>query len=203
MKGHNYGICRKCAEIHQHPSVVNPQTGPHISQALRGKPKSEEHRRKLSRPKSAETKRKISLARMGRRHVNLLKIAALVFTDVESAWLACGIDTDGSLRSARYRYSRADGSYSYDGWRHDIRWYNSNLPYLEHVAELVGEPIRNQLPHPSRWGRKPMYYVSVKATVKVHSLLRQAVPFLIIKRQHAQDIVASIEQRYPHLCVSS
>ena len=63
MKGHNYGICRKCGKDHISSSKGAPSK-------LKGIPLSEEHKRKISLilkgiPKSEETKRKISLTKKG------------------------------------------------------------------------------------------------------------------------------------------
>lgn len=60
MKGHNYGLCRKCGKFHTHPTA-NPSVRESISRALKG--------RKLS----PEWRKHISLARLGKTYPNLSK----------------------------------------------------------------------------------------------------------------------------------
>jgi len=79
MKGHNYGLCRKCEATHEHPRGTlgkklnwqNPEERVHkISIALKGRFKTTEHCKHLSEARRGRHYPKLSIAKLGKPLIN-------------------------------------------------------------------------------------------------------------------------------------
>jgi len=105
----------------------------------------------------------------------------------ESAWLAGVIDSDGSI--GLYDYGR-------EGRRVQVQVGNVCKEFLERVREVIGcGSSAFHARHPSHLGHKPMFNFSLKGSNRCYWLLRQILPFLIVKKDKAQSILAEIEAK--------
>jgi hypothetical protein len=106
----------------------------------------------------------------------------------EAAWLAGVIDGEGSI--GLYDYGR-------EGRRAMIQLANTNKSFVDRARELIGcgSGINRSQWHKSHKGRKVMFMYSLKGSNRCYHLLKQIVPFLIIKRQKALDIIRELEEK--------
>lgn len=110
----------------------------------------------------------------------------------EAAWLAGVIDGEGSI-----------GIYNGgDGRRVQVQCGNTSRPFLEKFREVIGcgsSVMRTgqhlQTGSTSHKGRKPMFHFSLKGSARCYWLLRQVVPFLIIKQEKAKAILHELETK--------
>jgi len=112
-------------------------------------------------------------------------------TEVEKAWLACAIDAEGSIifnpdkRDKRNHLTRV------------VVVYNTDKSFIEHFANLVGGHIYIYDPNKigkGHFGAKPRYEVYISGKNKILNLLTQIKPYLIIKKEKAQQVIDSIIQ---------
>lgn len=196
MRGHNWGQCRKCGDTHVHPK------------GTLGKPfkcaNPEERARKISASQKGKrlsqfTRDRISASKIGSYVENTINDPIRELPDVEKAWLACFVDTDGGIAMKRSTYMGTDGTVSYNGYQYRLFFTNSDRLILDRVAELVGEKVRAVRPSRdgSHYGKKEMYSVFVHRAVKVYSILRQITPFLIAKKEKAMFVMEEFERRHP------
>lgn len=106
----------------------------------------------------------------------------------EAAWLAGAIDGEGSI--GLYDYGK-------EGRRVMIQIANSNFKFLEFAKKIIGcgslhKRNRNS---PSHWGKKIIQQYGLKGSNRCYHLLRQIIPFLIIKKQKALDIIKELEEK--------
>lgn len=105
----------------------------------------------------------------------------------EAAWLAGTIDSDGSI--GLYDYGR-------EGRRVQVQVANVCEEFLEAVRKTIGCGSNvNHLPSMSHKGRKPMFNYCLKGSARCYWLLRQIVPFLIIKQAKAKAIIKELEDK--------
>ncbi len=102
----------------------------------------------------------------------------------EAAWLACAVDGEGWI-----------GLYTNRKWPVvEVGVTNTSVPFLQCAATLMGGRIRGM--HCSTGiGRKAMFRVSVKGHLHVLSVLKTILPYLIIKKEKALEVVRFIENR--------
>lgn len=100
---------------------------------------------------------------------------------IECAWLAAAIDSEGCLRISS---ARKDGkSYSYK----DLQVANTNELFIQNVARVTGAPtITKRKPRP---GWKPVYVWQLRRHESVLNILRQVIPYLIIKKGTAEAML--------------
>lgn len=113
-------------------------------------------------------------------------------TDTESSWLACALDGEGSI-----------GIYTgKDGRRAEIQLVNTNYEFVQHAKELVGgigSTIcrHNYSPHGSKTPEirnRVIYQWSLKGSNRCYVVLRQIIPYLIIKKNKAEAIINEIDE---------
>jgi hypothetical protein len=109
------------------------------------------------------------------------------FVKWEAAWLAGVIDSDGSF--GLYDYGK-------EGRRVLIQVGNTSEKLLWRIREVIGCGSNvNYAPSYSHKGRKPMYMYALKGSARCYWVLRQIVPFLIIKKEHALSIIRELEEK--------
>jgi len=110
------------------------------------------------------------------------------FNKWEAAWLAGVIDGEGSI-----------GIYDYgkEGRRILIQLSNTDKKFIEEARRIIGcgsQIIRTRW-HKSHKGRKQMYSFSLKGSGRCYWVLKQIIPFLIIKRSKAFKIIHELENK--------
>lgn len=109
-------------------------------------------------------------------------------TKVERAWLAGVIDGEGSV-----------GLYNYgsQGRRAQISMGNTVPAFVARMREIIGcgSSVMRINFGPKHHGRKPMYLYTLKGSARCYKILRQILPYLIIKRDKASSIIAELESK--------
>ncbi len=110
------------------------------------------------------------------------------FKKEEASWLAGVIDGEGSI--GLYNYGR-------EGRRVCIQLANTNKEFVCKVRRIVGcgSQINRTGWHKSHKGRKALYLYSLKGSNRCYRALKQIVPYLIIKRKKAIDILKELEEK--------
>ena len=96
-------------------------------------------------------------------------------TQATPEWLACAIDTEGSIVFAR----RGARVYPY------IRFVNTNREIVERFREAAGGKSV-YVTTGSRLGIRPIYACGVSSREQVEKILRLVLPHLIVKRAVAE-----------------
>jgi hypothetical protein len=104
----------------------------------------------------------------------------------EAAWLAGVIDGEGSI--GLYDYGK-------EGRRVLIQMANTNKEFVKKMSDIIGcgSSVYRFRFHGSHKGRKPMYHYALKGSARCYVVLKQIVPFLIIKKALAEKIIIEIE----------
>lgn len=117
-----------------------------------------------------------------------------IMTPIEAAWLAGVIDGEGSI--GLYDYGR-------EGRRVLIQVSNTNEAFVNKMRELIGcgskvlrtnQHLKKDMRFP-HLGRKPIFHYALKGSARCYVVLKQIIPYLIIKKQLAQTIVDEIESK--------
>lgn len=106
----------------------------------------------------------------------------------EASWLAGAIDGEGSI--GLYDFRR-------EGRRVSITLANSNKDFVLRARKVIGcgsTVYRTNL-HLSHKGRKPIYMYCLKGSNRCYWLLKQIIPYLIIKKDKASDIIKELENK--------
>ncbi len=117
--------------------------------------------------------------------------------DTDFAWLACAIDSEGSLFAGTIykKHSR-----KYLGTSIFLSISNADRQYMEHVqsllAGLICSPVR-LLPYTGKnpFGKKPLYRIYVSNRRAIQAVLKAVLPWLIVKRHRAQRVLRYIAAR--------
>lgn len=105
----------------------------------------------------------------------------------EASWVAGILDSDGSV--GRYDYGK-------EGTRVQVQFANVCKPFLERIRETIGcGSCVLHIPSVSHKGRQPMFNYTVKGSCRCYWLLRQLIPYLVVKRERAEKIMAALEAR--------
>lgn len=115
------------------------------------------------------------------------------FTIAEAAWLAGVVDGEGSI--GLYDYGR-------EGRCVQIQMGNTNKPFVEEMKRIIGGvgssvcrttfSTKGKAPHK---GRKPMFHYTLKGSLRCYAVLKQVIPYLIIKKEKALSIVQELESK--------
>lgn len=108
------------------------------------------------------------------------------FTPVEASWLAGVIDGEGSI--GLYDYGR-------EGRRVLVQMGNTNRRFVLRVKQIIGcgSNVRRHKFDSSHKGRKPMHYYVLKGSIRCYFVLKQILPYLIIKKRRAEKILKEIK----------
>ena len=107
--------------------------------------------------------------------------------EVEKSWLACAIDGEGylGLRTTgvkREQYSR-------------FMVANTDYKFIKKVSKLTSTKITAQKQSKGHLGKKIVYWVTVNKHKNVSDILKQILPYLIIKKKKAKRIITFINNR--------
>lgn len=115
------------------------------------------------------------------------------FKAVEAAWLAGVIDGEGSI--GLYDYGR-------EGRRVIVQMANTNEAFVAEMKRIIGgvgsTVYRTEFgtggdtPHK---GRKPMFSYALKGSLRCYAVLKQVLPYLIIKKDKAESIIEELESK--------
>ena len=110
-----------------------------------------------------------------------------VFSKVEAAWLAGVIDGEGSI-------GLYDGR---EGRRVQIQLGNTSEAFVQRFRELIGcgSTVFRRTFAESHHGREPMFHYALKGSARCYKVLKQVLPFLIIKRAKATEILHELESK--------
>ena len=119
-----------------------------------------------------------------------LKNIVRLFSEVEKSWLACALDGEGCL--GQYEYN--------EGRRISIQIGNTNRDFVEEFKRIIGcgssvMCYKRPFTNPSHYGKKPMYYYQLNGSKRCAEVLIQILPYLIIKKEKANNILLEMELR--------
>ncbi len=107
---------------------------------------------------------------------------------VEAAWLAGVIDGEGSI--GLYNFGK-------EGRRVEIQVSNTNIEFVANVRKFIGcgsSVMRSKFGILHK-GRKPIYHYMLKGSARCYVVLKQILPYLIIKKGLAEKILKEIEEK--------
>jgi hypothetical protein len=109
-------------------------------------------------------------------------------TKVEAAWLAGVIDGEGSI--GLYDYGR-------EGRRVQIQMGNTSEAFVQRFREIIGcgSTVFRVEHGAGHKGRKPMFHFTLKGSERCYQILKQVLPYLIIKREVAAAIIKELEDK--------
>jgi hypothetical protein len=107
---------------------------------------------------------------------------------VEASWLAGVVDGEGSI--GLYSYGR-------EGRRVQVQMGNTHCGFVERFRAVIGcgSTVTRHEFHGTHKGRKPMFHCTVKGSARCYKVLKQIIPYLIIKREKAEAIVRELEEK--------
>jgi len=119
------------------------------------------------------------------------KVKIRKMTETEKAWLAATIDGEGSF--GLYDYGR-------EGRRVMIQMGNTSKIFVQEMRRIIGcgsTVYRQKFSKRGKnkhKGRKPMYHYVLKGSHRCYQVLNQIIPYLIIKKHRAQEIIKEINR---------
>ena len=96
-----------------------------------------------------------------------------ILSGEEKQWLACAIDSEGTI---------------YKGKKGEIQVivYNTNYDYAKKASDLMGTKIY-PLKYKTKTGTRLIYSVYTNKRILALKILKQIEPYLVIKREKAQE----------------
>jgi hypothetical protein len=107
------------------------------------------------------------------------------WTEPEKAWLACAIDSEGSVNLRR-------DSRHVDTMNLSVWFYNTNSEFAQRFADLSGGAIYSR--GPRAFGKKDLYEVYVTSKGRIARILHATLPYLIVKREKAIQVLDWIDK---------
>lgn len=106
----------------------------------------------------------------------------------EASWLAGVIDGEGSI--GLYDYGR-------EGKRVCIQISNTSKKFVDEMRRVIGcgSQVNRAKWHKSHMGRKQMYLYCLKGSNRCYWVLKQILPYLIIKKGKALNIIKELEEK--------
>lgn len=106
----------------------------------------------------------------------------------QASWLAGVIDGEGSI--GLYDFGR-------EGRRVEIQMSNTNKEFVDKMRKVIGcgSQVKRTNIHKTHKGRKPMYHYSLKGSNRCYCVLKQIIPYLVIKKQKAREIIRELEEK--------
>ena len=106
----------------------------------------------------------------------------------QASWLAGVIDGEGSI--GLYNYGK-------EGRRVCIQLSNTSKEFVDKTREIIGcgSQVNRDKRSYSHKGKKTMYLYSLKGSNRCYWVLKQIIPYLIIKKQKAQEIIRELEEK--------
>lgn len=125
--------------------------------------------------------------------------------EADIAWLACALDSEGSIYVGFQRYKRKDGTRRIV--RINLYVMNSNREYVEKVCKIVMDlgatvMLHERDAHGAKSQRtdrkyKNIYIATVAGLRSVETVLTQILPWLMPKRAFALDVLKLISMAPP------
>jgi len=117
-------------------------------------------------------------------------------TDSEAAWLACAIDSEGSITYSESEQRRLDRKRPSRRVVACVHVTNDDPRYIAYAESLISRIAGgcNRGVRVHKKGR-PTMYVSVSSQPRVRVVLEQVLPYLIVKRHRAQVLIAYFDER--------
>ena len=115
----------------------------------------------------------------------------LNLSETEKAWLACAIDGEGTIvfQPKKRQDTQSGGGRTY------IAIYNTNLSFVKRALDITQTGQIKFQPPKGKLGRKPYFYWMVGTRKACYEILKQILPYLIIKQQEAGQIILFHEIR--------
>ncbi len=110
------------------------------------------------------------------------------FKKEDASWLAGVIDGEGSI--GLYDYGK-------EGRRVCIQISNTNKNFVDNMRLIIGcgSQINRANWHKGHKGKKQMYLYSLKGSNRCYWVLKQIIPYLIIKKSKALNIIRELENK--------
>lgn len=113
--------------------------------------------------------------------------------ETEKAWLAGFIDGEGSIGLTK-EYDQRKGV-GYFHYRPALQISNTVKSALDDAQEMIGGGYISLLYRDKRGNRKPLYMYALRKQEILKQTLQSIIPYLRIKRKHAELLVAYIHRR--------
>ncbi len=102
------------------------------------------------------------------------------WTEPDKAWLACAIDSEGSVNLRPDK--RHIKTMNFSVW-----FYNTNRAFAQRFVDLTGGAMHSRSPR--AFGKKEQFEVYVTSKTRVANLLQATLPYLIVKREKAVQVL--------------
>lgn len=111
------------------------------------------------------------------------KMTIPIWSEAEKAWLACAIDSEGTILLARDK-------------RHDtiaprVSVYNTSFEFVQYFARLTGVKVHSRPPR--GFGKKEQFEATVCSKLKVRNLLLVVQFYMIVKKAKAEAVLDYIQ----------
>ncbi len=113
------------------------------------------------------------------------------FTEQEKAWLACAIDSEGSI--CLYRTKGHDAKNKYERYVIELKIGNTNRAFLDYSKHITGTGWIASFYKANRKGYKPVLQWVVRRRYSIFQILTQVLPYLIIKKEQANIAITLCE----------
>lgn len=106
---------------------------------------------------------------------------------IDIVWLACAVDSEGTLDLT------STGKYKGRVYKHPrLALYNTNLEFVSHARFIVRDKIGigtvRPMVRPDSLGKKTVYVFTVSGR-KILPIVREILPYLIVKRDSASELL--------------
>lgn len=145
----------------------------------------------LGRTKTAVEQKAHSL---GVRFNSVANSRCRILSEVEKAYVACALDTEGSLSIDRYQRKTQNGWGTFSNVV-ALQITNNNRPFLENIRSIVGTGTidKPRIKTNPRW--KPTYKFRIGRLADLKALLSQILPFMVIRVEQANLVLQYCELR--------
>lgn len=105
--------------------------------------------------------------------------------EMEKCWLACALDTEGNIDFRRHSQKQ--------GVAVMLSISNTSLPFIDKVYSIANVGRVRVIPPKPPWKQIYTYYLS--GLQNCATLLRQLMPYLIIKQEKAKQVILFADYR--------
>lgn len=106
-------------------------------------------------------------------------------TEVEKAWLACAIDSEGSIIIGK-AYRKGEGAIYVPA----VTVSNTNKDYINECEKLIWKVTGGAFSNEHDPGKhKKIYRICISSFIRVIALLEEITPYLIIKKIRADNLI--------------
>jgi hypothetical protein len=119
-------------------------------------------------------------------------VKARTMTELQRAYVACAIDTEGSLIMT-WGKNKTSANGIRPILRIDVN--NTNLAFVQVVQNMVHAGTINKGPSGVGFRKMTCYVLSIRRMADVLVVLKQVQPYLVIKRPRADEMIEWLEER--------